>query len=492
MDKKRVAMNVFSKHTVWIPIILLLSLATPALSAPRYVDREKALQLAEILDKGLYASKVITSTFIQGIGEGKYFIKVILDNGRELNWDIAQIRSLAKKDVLSLRNNGALLFLNDENNEFAVLNKNRFTQLALKSKVFVKHYEEPDILAGETINFSLRQFNLAALLKTGKQRDPWGYRRHYVLDLDNGAREQLSYLEAYKALRRNSLSGDTGSVSPLLRAAYSLRRVAPHDLEKLNVDGVGRFSLEMVFDRTVQLEPSHFPFQFYEIPAPRGRGGFVVEITFPNAQMPNPIRPIKSLEFLRRVHVVTDPKHHRRLLLRAFLNPGVLTSPPKVAVDGSSVLVTFTKVMDQSKLDPKIRVDTDLRLKQEQLLHRTLSPEEIQKRKTYRAQMASGKAHLRAARRARNFGGKYTSWRNALNAFIHASTLASDDTELKKAMKERNYLMVRIPMEVVKRASRAIKNGKTSGALKDVLEDSARLTTNSKLRRQINRLLRKF
>ena len=131
--------------------------AATALSAPQYTDKENALNLAEALDKGIYRNHLITSTFVQSVGKGRFFVKVILDNGGEHNWDLHQIRSRSQSEALVLRNNRALLFPSDGSNDFVTLDKTLFSRTALRARVYTKYYKNSDVLAGQQINFGIHR-----------------------------------------------------------------------------------------------------------------------------------------------------------------------------------------------------------------------------------------------------------------------------------------------------------------------------------------------
>ena len=90
--------------------LILAGSAGGAMAASKFTDKENALNLAEILDKGVFRNRLITATFIQSVGKGQYFIKAILDNGAEHNWNINRIRALSKQEAIVLSNNRALLF----------------------------------------------------------------------------------------------------------------------------------------------------------------------------------------------------------------------------------------------------------------------------------------------------------------------------------------------------------------------------------------------
>ncbi|MFI5400812.1 MAG: hypothetical protein ACHQZQ_07175, partial [SAR324 cluster bacterium] len=117
---------------------LVLAWAGPAAAAPRYADKDTALELAQALDKGVLGNSLISSTFIQSVGRDQFVIRAVLDNGAQENWDMHQIRAWSQAESLTLRKNRALLFPKEQSNAFAVLDKNAFAQKALRAKVYAK------------------------------------------------------------------------------------------------------------------------------------------------------------------------------------------------------------------------------------------------------------------------------------------------------------------------------------------------------------------
>jgi hypothetical protein len=479
-------------------ILLLVAVAWAglALAAPRYTDKSNALELAEALDKGIYQGRLVTSTFIQSVGKGRYLVKVVLDNGAEHDWDIARIRTLSKREQIVLRENGALLFPSEEDNDFVVLDKKRFARTALRGKVFVKHYGPSDPLAGQKLNFGIHRFNLVELLQVKPGKDEHGYRHHYIFDLENGQRERLSYLDAYHALARKALMEDPSTVSPLVRAPYRIQGIEAVSLQEEGDTGTGKFGFEIIFDRPLALEPGHFPFRFFENGnGRRARRGaapdFLIEFVAPNTVMGDAITPIETVEFLRNVHALPDPRHEVRLLVRAGISPEVMTFPPEVEVQGSRVLVSFTKVVDQTVFDRQARAAEELRLKQDRLLHRTLTPEEVEQRKTYRALMSEGDQQRNRARRAKPFPTQFDLLTAAMNAFQEAAVNASTDAELKEALRERNTILAKLPILVVRHVRGSIKKegGARRAELRELLDRAALMTRDREVLRAIHRLI---
>ena len=441
--------------------ILALGGAGRAGAAQRFADKDSALELAQALDKGVFRDRLISSTFIQSVGRDQFVVKVVLDNGAELDWDMHQVRAWSHEESLTLRKNRALLFPREQTNAFVVLDKNLFTQKALRAKVYAKTYGESDVLAGQTIKYAVHQFNLVDLLNLAPGGDEQGYRHHYLLDLENGQRELLSYLDAYQVLTRNGLGEDTAAAEPVMRKPYQLTAIQPH--EQRLVNGTGRFGMEFVFDRPIQLDAAAFPFQLYERATPgAGRGprdpSFVIEFTAPNAILADEVTPISHLEFLQTIQAVADQRHANRVLVRANLNPEVMTAAPEVEVKGPSVLVTFTKEPDQSVFDRKALREAELRRRQDKLLAGSLSQEEIARRNAYRQTMEAGLGQLDRARNRPTYQERIDLLIAALANFNEAAVSASNDRDLEEALRQRNGALVKLPDMVIDYATEALKS----------------------------------
>ena len=458
-----------------------------ALAVSKYTDKENALNLAEALDKGIFRNRLITATFIQSVGKGRYFIKVVLDNGAEHNWDLKRIRSLSKQEAVVLSKNRALLFVSEDSNEFAALDKTLFSRTALGAKVYVKHYKSSDVLAGSKIAFAIDRFNLVHLLGLKAGTDESGYPYHYVLDLKNGQREKLSYLDAYFTLRENGLIAESTGEQNVMHTPYRVQEIKPINLRPLGPTGTGKFGVEVNFDRPIDLGVGHFPFRFFE----NGNGGgpkFLVEVTAPNAVLGGKVKPIRSLEFLRDVRVVPDGRNPVRVLMRAAVTPDVMNFPPEIEVDGSTLRISFTKVMDQSVYDRQTLARKELRVRQDRLLHSTLLPEAVEIRKRYRNFMKAGGESLHVARRAETFQERYDAYREAMAAFQDAAANATNDLSLDDALRSRNTIMEKLPVIVIQHVRGQLKSGAAPApGLRDMLDLAESLTRDKKLRQIIDR-----
>jgi hypothetical protein len=472
---------------------LLLAGAHPAHAAPRYADKDTALELAQALDKGVLHSALISSTFIQSVGRDQFVIKVVLDNGAEQDLDMHQLRAWTRDESLTLRKNRALLFPKEQSSAFVILDKNAFTQKALRAKVYAKTYDEADVLAGQTIKYAIYQFNLVDLLNVAPGTDSHGYRQHYLFDLENGQRELLSFLDAYTLLAQNGLI-DNQSAEPVMRRPYQLTAIQPHELQMVN--GTGRFGMELVFDRAIQLDAGAFPFQLYER-AVAGKGprdpAFVIEFTAPNAVLPGDVTPISNLEFLQSIQAVADQNYQNRVLVRASLNPEVMTTPPEVEVKGHSVLVTFTKVQDQSVFDRKALLEAELRRRQDKLFGGSLTQEEITRRNAYRQLMETGLGQLDRARNRPTYQERVDLLVSSISNFNDAAVSASSDRDLEEALRQRNFVMVKLPELVADYATEALKSKPVANRdqVQKALETTINLTRDPNTIGQLKGLLAK-
>jgi len=470
---------------------LLAAWAAPLGAAPRYVDKDSALEIAKALDKGVFRGHIISSTFVQATGREQYRIKAVLDNGSEQDWDLNQLRDMTREGAVSLPGNKMLIFPKADSSDYVVFDKNEFARKALRTRVLARRFTEPDVLAGRTIRYGVYQFNLVDLLSIKAGRDSQGYRHHYFFDLENGQREFISHLDAYNLMAQNALIEDPSAAGgPVMRSTYQLRSITPRELQMTN--GIGRFGLELMFDRPVQLEAGHFPFQIYE----RGAGGprkmglpFVVEFTLPNTVLPNPVKEIKALEFLNTISATSDEYHSARVLVRANVNPDVLTQPPEVELKGQSLIVTFVKVMDQTVFDRDALVEADLRRRQDKLLHGTLTPEEAQRRVNYRQFMETGQGQVDRLRTRTTPREKIDLLISALSNFNEAATLASTDRDLEDAMRERNVIMTRLPPMVIDHARATLREATPDrDSLRSMIDLSLQLTRDSRLTTMLKEL----
>lgn len=457
----------------------------PAWSAPRFTDKDKALELAQVLDKGVFRGALISSTFVQSPRAGDYQIKVVLDNGAELNWNLDQIRLWSHDSSLTLSKNRALVFPDRDGDRFGVLDKNAFTRIALRSRVYAKEYREPDLLAGQVIHYGVHGFNLVELLGLASTRDHEGNRHRYVLDLENGQRELLTYLDAWRIFNRDGLTEGGGS-QPVMRRPYRLTSIGSTPLKRNVEDGTGRFSVSLHFDRPVQLEPGHFPYRLFERKPGPGRTAldntFVFEVTAPNAILPQAVNRIDALEFLYRVGAVADAHKQNRILMQAMIAPEVLTSPPEVSVEQEVVRITFTKVEDQSVFDRKALGQAELRRKQEKLLAPLLTSEDVERRRLFRQHMETGLGQLDKARAQGDLTSRFDILLAAISNFREAAIQASSDQELGEALRQRNDLSRRLPLMILRHAKEAANaSGGVKAKVLEQLKAAQSLTRETKV-----------
>lgn len=426
-----------------------------ALAVPRLTDKDSALKMARLLDKGVFRGNLISSTFVLSPEAGKYLIKVVLDNGTELNWNLEQIRLWSQDDSLTLSRNKVLIFPDREASEFGVLDKNDFARTALGSEVFAKHFKGDDLLSGQVIQYAIHRFDLVNLMELATRTDSQGYQYRYVLDLENGQREFLSYLDAWLALRKNAFQDTAGAdnSAPVMRTPYRLESLRLVPLLRIVEEATGRFSLEMRFDRPMLLKAEHFPFRFYEQKPGKGKAAldnnFVFEVTVPNTILAKTVKRINAAEYLYRIHAVNDARHQNRVLLRAMITPEVLTEPPLITVDGNRVVVRFVKMDDLSVFDRRALREAELQRRQEKLLAPALTAEEVRRRGLYRRHMETGLGQLDKARALKQKNDKFETLLASLANFREAAIHASSDRELEEALRQRNQLISKLPKRVM-------------------------------------------
>ncbi|MDH4225090.1 MAG: hypothetical protein OEW12_05545 [Deltaproteobacteria bacterium] len=482
MNHKRFRTN---RRWLWVAAALL-GMGAAAQAAPLYTDKDTALELAQALDKGVFNNNLITATFIQSAGKNRYFIKVVLDNNTSQNWNLDQLQHWSRKDVVRLRGNRALVFPSQETNAFLVLDKSQFVRQALKARVYEKKYKEPDPLVGRVIPFAVHRFNLSRLVGAGGQTDDQGYPYRYVLDLMNGQREFLSYLDAYSILERTGLK--EGGEGEAEYRPYHLKAVRSQQPGAQDDRGGRAFALELEFDRTVQLAPDHFPFQLFERGAARKGKGFTLEVTLPNTDVSGRIPPVENLEYLHDIKVVTKPPFVDRAFLQAYITPDVLNQPPVIQVEGSTVKVNFYQVVDQTVRDASAVREADLRLRQKELGGIALSEEDISHMKSYRAAFQEGMTLTQRARDTRDVAASVGLYQQAIQKLLEASANATTDNELADALNERNQVESRLPGLILDHVRRTLRQGGGSSGLQELLDVAKAMTRDS----QTHGLIKKY
>ena len=482
-------------NTLCFPLLLLLgmlpSLAFSATTAPRFTGKENALRLAETLDKGVFQQKVIQATFVESNSPGRYQVRLLLSNGAELHWDLHQVRAWAQTDRLILAGNRSLIFPSEGDNRFVVLDKTRFSDAALKAKIFVKHYEDEDLLAGQEIHYTTLRFHLTKLLDIPTTRDAHGYQHVYAFDFTNGQRELLSARQAYFALEQRAFLQDRKKNSPFIQRPYILRRMRPKRLIRPAKGGFGRFSLELEFDQPVTLSPGHYPFQVYE---QEGDERFLIQFLIPNAIIRKPIRKLPYLEFLRNIQALPSATTPGNALVRAFIASNVLNTPPEVIIDGNKVNLTFTKIDDQSMFNPHALREAKARRQQELALTPALSTAQIKRRQEYRQLYTLGLRQVGSAQASGNVAKALGLQAQALVNFQKAAEKASSDDELESALLQRNVLLKTTPYQIASYVERSLGKGRPANrqALVKLLDMAVNMSDDIRLLRRLNRLFNKM
>ena len=248
-------------------VFLLAGVSTPAFAFPEYTSRQKALKLAGVLDKGYLKSIKISSVFVKNKGEDDYYLQAILDDGSSRKWLIDRIRQWTQTDELILSNNRALVFPSPESTDFGVLEKNDFYRTVLNATAFVKTFGKHDILEGKSLVLGILRFRIlqeedSKYLKTNK----YGDRYRYVLELENGSREYLTYTDAFVLMQRSAFLEEVPENVNVLRRSYKVREMKkiPLQLED-ELRDIWRFGIEVVFDGPVMTSPDRFPYQVVEL-----------------------------------------------------------------------------------------------------------------------------------------------------------------------------------------------------------------------------------
>lgn len=427
--------------------IFFISGCLAALQAiPRYTDKETALMLAKVLDKGTFGRYTISSTYVQNDNMDDYYISVILSNGSSHKWYINQIFKWAREDELQLSNNRNLLFLDPNDSRFVILDKNHFHRLALKANVFIKNFGFGDPLEGQQFRFRIKSFNLIAPTESAFGRDETGSKYRYIIDLYNGMRELLTYEDAYRLSKFKYLRVEKGYNAPTFEKAYHVTKIVAHPKSRPQ-NGVSQFGVEVQFDQPIILEGNDFPFEVYERKqynkrTKKTKRDFVIDITIPNSQKQFELRPIKTLEYFTNIKVVNDPKHPKRLLLRANFNPNVMDIPPVIYKNSdTSVYITFFNLIDQTIMSRGMLLESKKRKAAEKK-----SAKQITVTKTLKKDSDYGRIFLAAAKLEKEAGSltdaklKIDKQTDSIKKFEESALYAETDSQLFNSLTKRNQL----------------------------------------------------
>ena len=443
----------------WGLTLLALTFSLPLWAFPAYTSRENAIRLAEILDKGQFRNFRIASVFVKNRAETEYYVQAILDDGSSQDWRMDQIYEWTLTDQLVLTKNRVLVFPSVRSTNFNVLDKNEFYRLVLTSKAFVKTYGTHDVLEGKNVTYGVRRFRM---LQPGENErfktDPQGNRFRYVLELDNGAREVLTYLDAYKLMNRGAFIQNPMKEDIVLNRSFQVRDlvVIPRKMED-ELRNIWRFGVEVFFDQPVRLTPDLIPYQVVEQNMRDPETGirhnqFFIQIVFPNSEKLREIPGFRTLEYLQHVELITDVEHQQRVFLRAQLAPGIFELPPYIEItDRNSVIVHFFTVTDQSVAHRQQFMNNRVPIEGMETAALTLP-----KDSEFDAHYVQAVENIRSAQRQSSQHLKIETYLSALDHLHEDSLVANTDQELSQSLMQRDVLLKILPDLIIANAQRRI------------------------------------
>jgi len=491
------------KPKVWLfTIAFFLLAAGQAMAMPKYTDKENAMALARVLDKGSFGRFTVASTYVQNVNNQDYYISVILSDGSSHKWYLDQIFKWAREDKLVLANNRSLLFLDPRDTRFVVLDKNIFHRQALQANVYAKLYTDHDPLAGQKFRYQVKSFNLISPNEMAFGRDETGSKYRYIIDLMNGTNELLTYEDAYRILKANQLLKVKDLSDDVLGRAYQVTKVVPNPKGPVE-DGVAQFGIEVQFDQSIQLKGDNFPVEIYErkLYNPRSKmytKEFVMDITIPNSEKTNVIRPISSLEYLHNITIVKNSKYPKRTFLRASFSPEVFDIPPVIYKNSdTSIYVNFFSLIDQTVISRGMLLDERERKAQERQTYRTIRVRKsIKSDSDYGRAFISGLETQKNALSIRDDQAKIEKLLEAIKQFEESALYAESDAQLYNALTKRNQLrenVITLTMELIENRLKQPEFGGTSAKnLLDQLERAETFTGNPEVLKSIEQLREKL
>ncbi|OGH01082.1 MAG: hypothetical protein A2600_11460 [Candidatus Lambdaproteobacteria bacterium RIFOXYD1_FULL_56_27] len=491
------------KPNFWFLTIALLGLSlNQAFAMPKYTDKENAMALARVLDKGSFGRFTVASTYVQNESPKDYYVSVILSDGSSQKWYVDQIFNWSREDKLLLSENRSLLFLDPRDTRFVLLDKNVFHRQALQANVYVKLYGNGDTLEGQKFQYQIKSFNLISPNETAFGRDETGSQYRYIVDLMNGTSELLTYEDAYRLLKNNFLLTLKDLGDDVLSRAYQVTKVVPTPKGPVE-DGVAQFGVEIQFDQNIALSGENFPIEIYERKLYNQRTKeftkeFVMDITIPNSEKTNLIRPITSLEFLNNVEVVKSSKYPKRTFLRASFNPDVMDIPPVVYKNSdTSVYVNFFALIDQTVISRGMLLEEKERKALERETFRTIRVKKaIKSDSDYGRAFIAGLETQKNALAIKDEQARIEKLLEAIRQFEESALYAESDAQLYNALTKRNQLrenVITLTMELIEsRLKQPNFGGSSPKTLLDQLERAESFTGNPDVLKSIEQAREKL
>ena len=434
--------------------LILVCLNQFAFAFPEYTSREKALKLAEVLDHGYFRSIKISSVFVKNRGKDDYFLQAILDDGSSRKWLLNRIREWTQSDELILSDNSVLVFPSPESTDFGVLKKNDFYRSVLNATAFVKIYGMHDIIEDKRLVLGVKRFRIlepkdSKFLTT----DKLGERYRYVLELENGTREFLTYNDAFALLQRSAFLEEVPENVKVLRKTFKVIELKklPLQLED-ELRDIWRFGIEVVFDGPIEATPDLFRYQVVESKLKDPETGiykaqFFMQIVFPNSEKVSQISGFKNHEYLRFVELDTDVEHQKRVILRAMVNPDALNLPPFIEITGrNSIIVNFYSSTDQSIIEPP----NLLASRSVEDLPRSVFTTEKQEETEFEKNYMEAVKMIRKAQTQLNTDDRIETYFKALKSLKHAALSSEKDIQIAQALKQRDILLRTMPKLIIR------------------------------------------
>ena len=470
-------------------------------AVPKYTDKETALKLAKTLDKGMFGRYTISSSYVQNDNVSEYYISVILSDGSAHKWYINQIYKWSREDKLRLVNNRTLLFLDPMDSVFVILDKNRFHRLALKSNIYIKSFPKGDPLVGKQFRFLVKTFSLISPTETAFGRDDTGSRYRYIIDLFNGMRELLTYEDAYSIMTNSLLIAEKKPIAPTFKHAYNVTKVIAHPKQPAK-NGVSQFGVEVQFDRPILLEGEDFPYQMYERKQYDRRKKknikeFILDITIPNSEKKFEIKGIDHLEYLQNIMIVKDPKHSKRLMLRAAFNPTVMDIPPTIYRNSdNSVYINFFNFIDQTIMSRGMLLEAQKRRSEEKKSVKQIKVTKAIKRDSdYGRAFIAGTESHKDSQTIKAPLERITRLLTGIKQFEEAALYAEKDAQLYNALKKRNQLretVIVLSLDYIKdKLTQDQLGGENAQKLVSMLDQAESFTSRQQVLRDISMLREK-
>jgi len=466
--------------------------------SPRYTDKETALELAKVLDKGTFGRYTISSAYVQNDNVSDYYLSVILSDGSAQKWYVDQIYKWSRDDRLLLSKNRTLLFLDPTDSHFVILDKNKFHRLALKANVYTKIFKSEDPLVGKHFRFYIKTFSLISPTETAFGRDANGSKYRYIIDLFNGIRELLTYEDVYRILENEYLTEEKNVDSTTFKHAYHVTKIVPYPKGDPE-DGVSQFGVEIQFDQPIMMDGDQFPYQIYERKfylknKRKTRKEFVIDITIPNSEKKFEVRPIANLEYLQNIRIVKDPQHPKRLLLRTVFNPTVMDIPPVIYKNSdNSVYVNFFNLVDQTVLSRGMLLEAKKRKEAEQdSIKRIRITKAIKQDSDYGRAFIVALETQKEAQTIKEPEAKINKLITGIKQFENAALYSEKDSQLYNALAKRNQLrdsVIAISLEYIKgRLSKQEVGASDAQKLISMLDQAESFTRRQQLLKEIDTL----